>query len=319
MTAASGIERPGGTGMGLLCADMDNDGDQDIVVSNDTRPNFYFRNDGRGRFTECALALGLAYSWEGSTEAFMGIEGGDYDGDGLLDLVIPCLRTEGFSLFRNLGGMFADHSIGTGLDAATSAVTGFAPVLLDYDADGDPDLFCSTGEVRMGRTSARAGASFTERYAMADLLLENRAGRFVDVSPEAGPALSHRAVSRSVSAGDYDDDGDLDLLITALSDEVRLLRNDTPGGHWIGVWLRGAPPNTDAVGARVRLTAGGRAQIGEVTAGGSYLGQRDRRLLFGIGVAAGADELRVRWPGGAETVLENLEGGQYHEIEQRSP
>jgi len=319
VTAESGIVVPGGkgTGMGLICADMDDDGDMDIAVSNDTRPNFYFRNEGKGRFTECGLSVGLAYNAEGGTEAFMGIDAGDYDGDGLLDLAIPCLRTEGFNLFRNLGGAFSEVSVTTGLDAATSAYTGFAPVFIDHDSDGDLDLFFTCGEVRMGRTEeSRAGASFLERYAMQSLLLENRDGRFVDVSNVAGTFFQEKRVSRSCSAGDYDDDGDLDLVVTSMGGEAVLLRNDTRGGHWIGFKLEGKPPNTDAIGARLRLRAAGRAQVRQVYGGGSYLGQRDRRQLYGLGAATAIEDLWVRWPDGSEATYQGLEIGRYHTLRQ---
>ncbi len=314
VTRHSGIVAPEGTGMGLVCADLDDDGDQDIMVSNDSRPNFYFENDGQGRFTERGLRRGLAYNGEGGTEAFMGIDVGDFDGDCLLDVVIPCLRTEGFNLFRNLGSMFRDVSVSTGVDGATSSVTGFAPAFLDYDRDGDLDLFFTAGEVRMGRTTAGAGTSFWDRYAMRDILLENRQGRYVNVSGSAGPHFRQRGVSRACSRGDYDNDGDIDLLITAMNGEARLLRNDTEGGHWIGFTLRGTPPNRDAVGARLRLTAGGRTQVSEIIAGGSYLGQADRRVLFGLGDATQVKELFVRWPDGNERRYGDLAIDQYHEV-----
>lgn len=317
-TRASGIVAPGGTGMGLVCADLDDDGDQDVVVSNDTRPNFCFRSDGRGRFTESALSSGLAFNAHGDTEAFMGIDVGDYDGDGRLDLVIPSLRGEGFNLFRNTGSMFSDVSVVTGIDAASRPVTGFAPVFLDYDSDGDLDLFFTTGEVRMGRTPSGARGTFEERYGMRDLLLENRAGRFVDVTDLAG-GLEARAVSRACAAGDYDDDGDLDLLVTTMSGAARLLRNETEGGRWIGFRLEGRPPNRDAVGARLRLTSRARTQVREVFAGGSYLAQRDRRQLFGLGESGDVDELRVLWPGGRETIHRSLELDRYHTLREPGP
>lgn len=314
-TETCGIEVPEGTGMGLVCADMDNDGDQDVVVSNDSRPNFYFQNQGGGRFTECALAHGLAFNSEGDTEAFMGIDVGDYDGDGLLDLVVPSLRTEGFSLFRNVGKMFSDVSVVAGVDAASSAVTGFAPVFLDYDSDGDLDLFFTAGEVRMGRTPADAGTAFEKRYAMEDLLLENRDGRFFNVTEFAG-SLREPHVSRACSLGDYDNDGDFDLLVTAMAGKARLFQNNTKGGRWIGFRLIGRPPNRDAVGARLRLTARGRTQTREIHAGGSYLGQRDRRQLFGLGEADRVDELRVRWPGGDEKTYRDLQVDRYHTLRE---
>ena len=296
---------------------LESAGDLDIAVSNDSRPNFFFRNDGKGRFTESALTLGLAYDWEGSTEAFMGIDVGDYDNDGLLDLAVPSLRTEGFSLFRNLGGFFTDVSIATGIDACTSSVTGFAPVFLDYDNDGDLDLFFSTGEVRMGRAGSGAAGSFRDRYAMCDLLLENRNGKFVDVSSFAGPAFRHRDISRATSAGDYDNDGDLDLLITSMNGKARLLRNDTKGGHWIGFRLIGKSPNRDAIGARIVLETAGRKQLREIIGGGSYLGQRGRRLLFGLGGARTVSKVTIRWPDGSRTVKTNLKADRYYVVEQK--
>jgi len=314
VTAEAGIVAPGGTGMGLLCADLDDDGDQDVVVTNDNQANFYFQNDGAGHFTDVALMQGLACNWSGGVEAFMGVDAADVNGDGLLDLAVPCLRTQGFNLFQNLGATFSDVSVVVGLDAATSPFEGFAPVFLDYDSDGDHDLYFTTGATIMG--NAGAATSFRNRYAMRDLLLENRGNEFVDVTDAAGPPLDHVAVSRACAAGDYDNDGDLDLLITALNDRARLLRNDTHGGHWIGFALTGRPPNRDAVGAKLWLTAGGRVRVSLIVAGGSYLAQRDRRVLFGLGPLTKVDRLLVRWPDGEETVHRNLQVDRYHELRQ---
>jgi len=315
-TAESGIVAPEGTGMGLVCADMDGDGDPDIVVANDSRPNFYFRNEGQGKFVECGLSLGLAFNGEGSTEAFMGIDAGDYDGDNRLDLVIPSLRSQGFNLYRNLGSMFSEVSVTAGVDTATSGSTGFAPTFLDVDSDGDLDLFFTTGEVRMGRTEDVQGGTFEERYAMKSILLENRDGHFANVSDLAGPFFSERRVGRASSAGDVDNDGDVDLLVTSMGGEPALLRNDTKGGRWIGFKLEGKPPNRDAVGTRLWVKAGGRLRMSEVYAGGSYLGQRDRRQLFGLGALDRIEEVRVVWPGGQERTYRDLVSGRYYTIRQ---
>jgi len=316
VTETCGIVAPDGTGMGLVCADFDGDGKTDIAVANDSRPNFYFQNLGGGRFRQDALARGLAYDADGVMEAFMGIDAGDYDGDGRLDLVIPSLKTEGFNLFRNRGGTFEDVSLPSGVEGATSSSTGFAPAFLDYDSDGDLDLFFTCGEVRMGRTETIGTGTFEERYSMRCLLLENRGGRYIDVSGEAGPFFGVRRIYRSASVGDYDDDGDPDIAVTVLGGEAVLLRNDTRGGHWIGLALEGQPPNRDAIGAAVVLVSGGRTQVRQVFAGGSYLGGRDRRQLFGLGREARVDEVRIRWPGGGETVRRDLAAGRYHRIRQ---
>ncbi len=151
---------------------------------------------------------------------------------------------------------------------------------------------------------------------MPDRLLENRDSRFVSVSEFAGPYFKRRGVSRACSAGDFDSDGDLDLLITTMGGEVVLLRNDTRGGHWVGVLLEGKPPNRDGVGAKIRLVSGDRAQVRHIFAGGSYLGQRDRRQLFGLGTATRIETLHVRWPDGAETTHRDLEAGRYHAVKQ---
>jgi hypothetical protein len=153
---------------------------------------------------------------------------------------------------------------------------------------------------------------------MRSILLENRDGRFVDVSARAGPFFEGRRVGRACSAGDYDDDGDTDLLVTTMGGPAVLLRNDTQGGSWIGFRLVGTSANRDAVGARLWLQVGGRTLVREVVVGGSYLGQRDRRVLFGLGGLGGSGEagtvgrLRVRWPDGKETSHEGLEARRYH-------
>lgn len=314
VTLESGIAVPEGTGMGLVAFDFDSDGDLDIAVANDSRPNFFFVNEGRGRFRECGLAVGFAYNAEGGTEAFMGVEAGDYDGDGRLDLAVPALRNQGFNLFRNEGGSFRDVSAPAGLDAATGGVTGFAPVFLDYDLDGDLDVFFSAGEVRMGRTEAVGEASFEERYAMRSVLLENRGGRYVDVSAFAGSFFLEKRISRAVAAGDFDDDGRTDLLVTAMGGRPALLRNETAGGNWIGFRLVGKPPNTNAIGARLSLVVRGRVLVREISSGGSYLGQRDRRVVFGLGKETRFDALLVRWPSGRTSEHSPLEIRRYHTL-----
>ncbi len=315
-TAQSGIVAADGTGMGLVCADLDDDGDMDVFVTNDSRPNFYFVNDGRGRFTESALTAGLAFNWAGRPEAFMGAEAGDYNGDGLLDLVVPSMRGEGCNLYTNLGGSFRDDATATGVEAATNAWTGFAPVFLDFDLDGRLDLFITCGEVRMGRTSAKGGNSFAARYGMRSLLLANRGGRFVGVSEQAGEYFARRQVARGCAAGDLDNDGDTDVVISVIGGQAVVLRNDTNGGNWIGFSLLGKAPNRNAIGARLRLTAGGRTQTSQVYGGGSYLSQRDRRQLFGLGAATAIERLDVRWPNGKTATFAGLPIGKYHVIRE---
>jgi hypothetical protein len=314
VTVEAGVLREDGKGMGVACADLNDDGRPDIFVANDSMENYYFRNLGGGRFEEVGLAVGLAYDGDGTPEASMGVDVGDHDRDGKMDLVVPCLHRQIYPLYRNHGELFEDVATEAGLGEATARATGFNANFLDYDADGDLDLFFTTGGVRAHETAA-PGASYHERYGMEDILLANDGrGRYHDVSRRAGPHFARRTIGRGSAAGDIDGDGDLDLVISNLADRAVVLRNDTRPGNWLFFRLIPAAGNRDALGASVWVEAGGRRQRAIVHGGVTYLSQNDRRLHFGLGTAEKADRVEVLWPSGKREEFRDVPAGRLHTV-----
>jgi hypothetical protein len=316
VTQEAGLLRPNGKGMGVACADLDDDGDTDIFVANDTQENYFFRNRGGGSFEEVGLIAGVAFDGEGVPEASMGVDVGDHDGDGRFDLIVPCLRRQFFTLYRNCGDHFEDVATVSGLARATGDSTGFNANFLDYDNDGDLDIFFTCGGVRRNELAA-PDASYNERYGIPDLLVANDGkGHYHDVSARAGAYFRKAFIGRGSSAGDLDGDGDLDLVISNLADRAVVLRNDTAAGHWLTVDLAGKGGRRNPPGASVEVEAAGRRQRAPVHGGVTYLSQGDRRPHFGLGAAARVERLEVRWPDGKRQTLVDLPVDRVLRIEQ---
>ncbi|MGQ9591572.1 MAG: CRTAC1 family protein, partial [Planctomycetota bacterium] len=317
VTAAAGIDRPDGKGMGCACFDYDDDGDVDLFVSNDTMENFLFRNRGDGTFEEVGLLAGVAFDASGIPEASMGVDVGDFDGDGRMDMIVPCVWGQVFTLYRNEGSFFTDVSNRAGIAEPTSPLTGFSPAFIDYDDDGDLDLFFADGGVRMEQLASIEG-SYEERYGIRDLLLANDGtGRYADVSAFAGPYFAERGVSRGTAVGDLDNDGDLDIVVTRLGGPPAILRNDTQSSnHWVTLKLVGLRGNRDAIGASVWCEAGGKRRRAVVHGGVSYLSQSDRRVHFGLGAADRIERLEILWPGGTRQTIEDLPADRRYEIRE---
>ncbi len=320
VSAASGIavEDPGESkGLGVLWTDFDDDGWIDLYVSNDSTRNFLWRNLGDGTFEDAGVAAGVAFNEEGVTEAGMGVDAGDVDGDGRLDLVVANLDLETNTLYRQFsGGFFEDATRPTGLAAPSHERVGFGVELFDADLDGDPDLYVANGHIIDNIAQMRSTASFEQ----PDQLFENRGGRFEPV-PRAGPWFVEARVSRSVAAGDLDGDGDQDLLITTCAGAPALLFNRVADGRPAIVLDLRLPSGRSAVGARAVLVddRGGR-QIEEVRAGSGYLSQGGPRLVFGLADGAGVARLEIRWPDGSEQTIEGdaipTAGGEVLRLEQ---
>jgi len=298
----AGIAGHKGNGLGVVSGDYDDDGLPDIFVANDTTPNFLFHNEGRGTFKEVALLSGVAVAADGRPRAGMGTDFGDYDGDGDLDLFVTNHELEAHTLFRNLGkGLFEDATFASGVGPPTLPFVGFGAGFLDVDNDADLDLVIVNGHVMNSASHFRPGAKEAQR----NLLLRNEGGgRFRDVSRQAGPGFDIENVSRTLASGDVDNDGDLDLLVTNNSGVADLLRNGgSAGTNSLLLRLIGTRSNRNAIGARLRLTAGGKTHLREVRAGSSYMGQHDLRVHFGLARAPTIDRLEIRWPNGQmETV-----------------
>jgi hypothetical protein len=281
-----------------LFTDRDLDGDADLYVANDTQRNYLFDNDGTGRFEERGALLGVAYGEQGNAQAGMGVAAADFDGDGDDELFVTNFDDDVNTLYRNDGRSFRDISAATGLSATSRNVLSWGCALADLDLDGDRDLFVANGHVYPRAETDDPRTS----YRQPNQVYESRGGRLVDVSSEAGPGLSVREASRGVAIGDFDADGDVDAFVVNLNARPTLLVNESErAGHWLAVRLQGAGANTEAIGARVTVRAGDLLLSAERRAGGSFLSTDSPWLHFGLGPRARVDEIRVRWPGGAES------------------
>jgi hypothetical protein len=308
VSSEAGINQSLGKAMGCGFADYDDDGDPDLFVANDRTPNHLYRNDG-GQFSEIGLWAGVAYNESGNESGAMAVDFGDYDNDGLLDLLVTDFIFEYNALYRNRGdGGFDDVSVRAQLALPSFGLVAWGAALFDYDNDGYLDLFVANGHVHENIDILTEGLSFEE----PNQLFHNEGdGRFTDVSRKSGPHFLEPKVSRGVATADYDNDGDVDVLVVNAGHRPDLLRND--GGndeHWLGLQLVGSGDNGGAIGARVRVLAGSLNMMREVHSGSSYLSQNDTRLFFGLGGYEQAERVHIRWPGGREQELKNVAADQ---------
>jgi len=316
VTMTSGlVTRPTGYGLGAVWSDLDLDGDLDLFVANDTTPNWLYRNDGRGRFTEIGAMSGAAYTEEGRAQSGMGVDAGDYDNDGLPDLIVTNFSHDYSTLRHNDGGlMFTDVSMPSGIGLATMPTLGWGVGFFDYDNDGRQDLFIANGHVFPNIDERRLGTTWKQHN---QLFHNEGGGRFVDVTSQAGPAFQELHSARGAAFGDLDDDGDTDIVVNNMDEPPALLRND--GGnaaHWIGLRLIGARYSAGAVGARVTVVAGTLRQTKEVHAGSSHNSSNDPRPLFGLGAATRVDRIEIRWPRGRMQTLTGLPIDRYHTVRE---
>ena len=305
VSAASGVGAHAGWGMGMVCADYDNDGDTDIFVANDVSVNFLFRNDGKGRFKEVALVSGLAYDFGGVAQGSMGVDCADYNNDGLLDFYMTTYQNQHTALYRNFGkGVFEDVIITSRAGAGTLAIVSWGNGFVDFDNDGDRDIFVACGHLQ----DTIESYDDTTTYHTPNMLKMNTGkGRFVDVSGTCGDGLAVKLASRGAAFDDLDNDGDVDVVILNSRREPTILRNDSPrGNHWLQVRLKGTKTNRDGVGARVKVVAGDLTQIDEVHSGRGYQSHYGTRLHFGLGKRKRIDRIEVRWIGGGVDVLKNV-------------
>ncbi len=308
VSQASGIAAASGAyPMTAVAADFDSDGWPDIYVACDSTPSWMFRNQRDGTFREEGLERGVALSEDGLEQAGMGIAIGDYDLDGNLDIFKTHFADDTNVLYRGDGkGYFNDFTIRAGIGVETRYV-GWGTGLIDLDNDGFPDLFLVTGSVYPEVERQLPAYPFrTPRLVFRNL----GDGRFEELIEEAGSGVAATHASRGCAFGDFDNDGDMDVLIMNMNEPPSLLRNDvTGGGHWLKVLLAGVTSNRSAIGARVTAKYGGRMQTQELTAQSSFYSANDRRLHFGLGSATTAD-LTVRWPNGAIENLPSVDANQ---------
>lgn len=305
VSAAAGIAGLRGSGMGVIAADFDNDGDTDLIVGNDLRPNFILRNDGAGHFQEVGALLGMAYDFFGNVMGNMGVECADWNHDGFLDLYITTYQRQLSTLYQNgNGNSFTDVTRPTGAGAGTYPHVTWGTGVIDFDNDSHRDLFVACGHL----IDNVERFDDTTRYHARNILLRNTGrGRFENVSDQSGDGLLPELSSRGAVFGDLDNDGDLDVVILNARREPTILRNDSPNQHhWLQVRLRGTKTNRDGIGARVTVVAGDLTQIDEVHSGRSYQSDFGKRLHFGLGSRTTVSEVRVRWIGGGVDVLRNV-------------
>ncbi len=286
---------PLGRAMGVGAFDYNNDGLVDIFVCNDAMENFLLHNLGDGTFENRAWELGVAFGQAGDATAAMAAEVGDVDGDGNFDLFVPDMKYSCF--YYNTGqDYFEDRSAMSGVASTCGQYVSWGSVLADFDLDGHLDLYISNGDAH-------------HLEADEDLLFRGDGkGGFEDVSENAGDWAHSKHVSRGVAGGDFDNDGDIDLLVASLNDRPVLLRNDSPrnGKHWLSVHLVGRSGNLDAIGSVVKVIAGGHTMTRQRMSGGSYLSQHDPRIHFGLGEHTKVDLLEIRWPDGASQVMKDI-------------
>jgi hypothetical protein len=297
MVFVRGNWQPNGSyGMGAVSADFDNDGWPDIYVASDSAPSLLYRNNHDGTFREVAGPAGCAFDENGVALSGMGVAVADFDADGWLDIARTNFSEQVTSLYHNYGnGGFEDGSIRAGL-GVNRKYLGFGVGFLDYDNDGWKDLFVANGHVY----SQIANRKLHVSYRQPNLLYRNLGnGHFENVSSKVGPALRAENLGRGCAFGDFDNDGDIDVVVNNLDGPPTLLRND--GGNrnnWLMIKCVGTKSNRSAIGTRVRVTTGQHSQIDEVMSGSSYYSQNDLRLHFGLGRAAEADSVEISWPSG---------------------
>ena len=299
----SGVGATDGKGLGVVCGDIDNDGDVDIFVANDTTPNFLYRNERNGvKMTEDALFAGVALSEEGRAYSGMGANLGDFDNDGYLDIVITNFQDQTNSLYHNAqSGFFTEMSFAKGIGERSLPYLAWGVDFSDFNNDGWLDLFVANGHLDDNITEIDPIGT----YAQPNQLFLNDRG--ITFSENSDAAIAQQKVSRGTAFGDIDNDGDIDIVISNLKDTPTVLRNDgANASQWLAVKLIGTHCNRDAIGARVTVVSGGLTQMREVKSGSGYLSQNDLRLHFGLGAAMSVDTLTVRWLCGKVQTLQNV-------------
>lgn len=310
VTAQIGVAPVAYNGFQPVFVDCDSDGDLDLYVANDTDPNLLLCNLGNGRFKDVSLATGTSHSADGEEQAGMGVAFGDYDTDGDFDFFVTHFSEDYYTLYRSEGGsLFTDVSHAVGVGEVSMPFVGWGTGFFDCDNDGDLDLFTANGHVYPVLDDFDVGT----RYAQRNFLFDNDGrGSFIEIGARAGSGLALEKVSRGAAFGDYDNDGDIDILVLNIDDTPTLLRND--GGnrnHWLQVSLIGTTSNRDGIGARIEAAAAGRVQIRQIAAGTSFLSHSDIRAHFGLQQATKVERLVVRWPGGRVEEFRDLDANQW--------
>ncbi len=315
VSEASGVSAPDQNySLGVLTGDFNGDGLTDIYVACDQTPSLLYINQGHGKFAEEALLRGVAFDENGKPMSGMGVTAADYDGDGLIDIFRSNFSDERETLYRNRGGgEFDEVTAAAGMSRNTRYV-GWGAGFFDFDNDGWKDLLLVNGHVFPEVERLGIDIHFKDRA----ILYRNLGnGRFADLSETAGPALLQRHSARGAAFGDYDNDGLVEVLVNNQNEPPSLFKQMArQSNHWMILRLAGTRSNRSALGAKVKVTAGGHTQIDEVRSGGSYLSQNDLRLHFGLGAAARAERIEIDWPSGVRQTLRDAAADRVITIEE---
>jgi hypothetical protein len=300
-------------GLGVLWSDLNGDGRPDLFIADDSTPNYLYRNDGKGHFTDVSFISGTAVNGEGAETAGMGVAACDYNHSGRFSIVLTTFEDQSATLYKNDGAMnFTDVSLGSGLSLPTLKLLKWGIGCEDFDNDGWDDIFIVNGHVYPQVDSLEAGAKYRERKV---LLRNDAKGKFQEVTEQAGAALLVPQPSRGAAFGDLDNDGKIDVIVENIDGRPTILRNVSAGQtHWITLRLQGKRSNRLAIGATVKLSAGEIVQIGEVRSGGSYLSQNDLRLHFGLGDASKVDKVEIRWPSGEISHFVDINANHFYSV-----
>ncbi len=302
VSARAGLLKKNGNNLAVTWIDADEDGKPDIFVANDQSPNHLWRNNGDGTFSERAADMGLAFGEQGNAQAGMGVDTGDFDNDGHLDLLMTTFSEEPRALFHHEGAGFRDVSFASGVGSATLMYLGFGTAFLDYDRDGWLDLFFANGHVLddIGKYSDSVS------WEQSNQLFRNRSnGTFEETSQATGIGDGKR-VSRGAAFGDLFNDGHTDVIVNVLRGKPLVLRNHCGNAnHWLELDLHASWGNPQAQGAGVWVTAGGKTQRRDVRTCGSYASSSDPRPFFGLGQTGQVDDVKIKWPSGQITTLKN--------------
>ena len=302
-------------GLTALWSDFNDDGRLDLFVANDGQPNYLYRNDGNGRFTEVAYDAGVAVNLDGSEQANMGVALGDYEHKGRFSLAITHFSEEYAALFRNDGGLsFTDVSDKAGIARPSNPYVGWGDAFLDVDNDGWLDFIMVNGHVYPQVDTRDIGTRYREPKL---LFLNQHDGTFRDISKLAGAAIQVPQISRGLAVGDLFNDGHLEVVVENLEGEPMILRVESQSrNHWISFELEGTKTNRLALNARIKATSGDLVQEGEILSGGSYLSQNDLRIHFGLGDHEKVDKLEIFWPSGKIETLTNLAADRFYNVRE---
>jgi enediyne biosynthesis protein E4 len=316
VSKGAGVDDPHGYyGLTAVWSDFNDDGRLDLFVANDSTPNFLYRNDGNGHFTEVGFLAGTAVSQDGSEQAGMGVALGDYLHAGRPSIFLTHFAEEYAALFRNDGGMsFTDVSFAAGVAAPTIPYVGWGTAFFDFDNDGWPDIFLVNGHVYPQIDTLDVGARYREPKL---LFLNQRNGTFRNITELAGPAIQIPQASRGAAFGDLFNDGRVDIVVENLDGKPMILR-PVAGvrNHWISLELAGTKSNRLALNARVKTVAGDLVQVDEVRSGGSYLSQNDLRVHFGLGAHERIDRVEILWPSGKRETLTDLQADHFFAVKE---